>query len=210
MANNRNRKGVEESMSTLAPPPTAECEADLLKLALGGDRHAFGELTSIHQSRSLALAAGIVGNRDDALDVFQDSVLKAWQALDRFVPGKPFFPWFYRILRNGCIQQLRRRKVRFATSLSTINQDGNPLPDPIDQDAPQAHEILARDESSQLLACTLVRLTPKDREILMLKHFDGLTYRELADALSIPVGTVMSRLSTARKRLRNLLPENQF
>ncbi len=192
-------------MNQLASPPGKPLEKELLESALTGDRQAFGDLAALHQPRCLALAAGIVGNRDDALDVFQDSVLKAWGAFDRFVPGKPFFPWFYQILRNACIQQLRSRKIRHTSSLSTTNLEGNALPEPVDLSAPQPHELLAKDERSQHLANALARMSTNDREVLILKHFDGFTYREIADSLSIPVGTVMSRLSTARKRLRKLL-----
>ncbi|RMH01601.1 MAG: RNA polymerase sigma factor [Planctomycetota bacterium] len=205
MAESRPDPGVAAAMSVEAP--ARDREQELLAAALRGSREAFGELALLHQPRALAVATGILGNRTEAQDLVQESCLKAWQALDTFVPGRPFFPWYYRILRNACIQQLRRRKVRRSRSLQARDQDDEPLPEPADPQAPAPEEIVARDERSRLVGDALARLPAGDREILLLKHFDGLSYREIADALGIPVGTVMSRISTARRRLRKLLPD---
>lgn len=188
-----------------APPGSREQE--LLAAALAGDREAFGELALLHQSRAIAVAASILGNRDEARDLVQEACLKAFHALDSFVPGRPFFPWFYRILRNACIQQLRRRRLRRASPLQGAGVDGDPLPELADAAAPRPEELVERDEASRLVGHALTRLPARDREILLLKHFEGLSYKEIAEALAIPVGTVMSRLSTARQRLRQLLPE---
>ena len=182
-----------------ATAPTETRDQALLEQALQGDRVAYGQLADRYQARSLALATGILGNRDDALETLQEAYLKSWKALSLFVPGKPFFPWFYRILRNACIQRIRRRKIRQTLPFQAKNSDIA---------SPRPEELLAQDEASQLVAQALSRLLTSDREILTLKHFDGLTYREIADSLGIPVGTVMSRMSTARKRLRKLLPNN--
>jgi len=187
--------------------PLRETEAALLRSALQGDRAAFGRLVELHQPRALALATGILGNREEARDLLQEACLKAFRALKSFVPGRPFFPWFYRILRNACIQALRSRKVRRTVSLQRIDPQGDPFPEPADERTLPPGEIVARDEASQRVGKALVQLRPEDSEILILKHFDGLTYREIAEALSIPVGTVMSRLHAARRRLRRLVPE---
>ncbi len=191
-----------------ATAPTETRDQALLEQALQGDRVAYGQLADRYQARSLALATGILGNRDDALETLQEAYLKSWKALSLFVHGKPFFPCFYRILRNACIQRIRRRKIRQTLPFQAKNSDGDTLPEPVDIASPRPEELLAQDEASQLVAQALSRLLTSDREILTLKHFDGLTYREIADSLGIPVGTVMSRMSTARKRLRKLLPNN--
>lgn len=182
-------------------------ESALLQQALQGDRRAFGQLVSLHHSRALALATSLVGNREDARDLVQESCLKSYRALDRFVPGRPFFPWYYRILRNACIQHIRARKVRRSQPLTRTDPDGEAYGEPPDHDAPLPEELVSRDERSRLIGEALVRLSPADSEILILKHFDGLSYKEIAEALSIPVGTVMSRLHAARRRLRQLVPD---
>ncbi len=192
-------------MITAAPPENRE--QDLLDAALGGDREAFGELALLHQPRAIALAAGILGTREEAQDLVQEACLKAFRALDTFVPGRPFFPWYYRILRNACIQQLRRRKVRRAASLDRRDQDDEAVFELADATTPLPEELVDRDERSRRVGEALALLPAADREILLLKHFEGLPYKQIAEALSIPVGTVMSRISTARKRLRKLLPD---
>ncbi|HEX9794654.1 MAG TPA: sigma-70 family RNA polymerase sigma factor [Planctomycetota bacterium] len=198
---------VPEPMSALEAPPR-ERESALLDSALAGDRRAFGELVQLHQGRSLALATGIVGSREEALDLVQEACLKSWKALRTFVPGMPFFPWYYRILRNACIQHLRRRKVRRSVSLQGVDTEGEGFAHQFeDRDTPRPEEIFERDERSARLSEALVRLGSADAEILMLKHFQGLSYKQIAETLQIPVGTVMSRLHAARQRLRSLLPE---
>ena len=192
-------------MSAQAPP--RDDDALLLEAALSGDRRAFGELTVRHQARSLALATRLLGSRDEAHDAVQEAALRAYQALGSFVPGRPFYPWFYRILRNGCIQRLRSRKVRRSISLHLGAPEDDGLFDWPDARTLRPEDLLARSEVGEHIAAALVRLPPADAEILILKHFDGLSYKEIAEALSIPVGTVMSRLHTARRRLRNQVPE---
>lgn len=182
-------------------------EGELLQRSLRGDRKAYGELLSLHQPRALALATGIVGNREDALEMVQDASLKSFKGLPGFVPGKPFFPWFYRILRNTCIQHLRKRRLRRSLPLVPTHPDGESFGEPPDRDAPLPEEIVSRDERSRRVGAALVRMPPRDAEILILKHFDGLSYKEIAEALAVPAGTVMSRLHAARRRLRKMVPE---
>ncbi|TAH35927.1 MAG: sigma-70 family RNA polymerase sigma factor [Planctomycetota bacterium] len=202
--NSPRHSGVSVAMPAVPPQ---EAEANLLQRAIHGDRQAFGELLQRHQPRALALATELVGSREDARDLLQEAALKAWRALHGFVPGRPFFPWFYRILRNACIQHLRARKLRRSRSL-TVDADGETVVlEPSDRAAPLPEELFEQGERSRRLAQALVRLPPADAEILMLRHFQDLSYQEIAEALSIPVGTVMSRLHTARRRLRQLLPE---
>ena len=188
--------------------PTREREEALLRQAIGGDRTAYGDLLILHQPRALALATGIVGNREDALDLVQEACFKSYRALKSFIPGRPFFPWFYRILRNACIQHLRSRRVRRSVPLLRQVVGESHVIEPEDRSAMLPEDIVARDENSKRVGDALVRLASADAEILMLKHFDGLSYKEIAASLSIPVGTVMSRLHAARRRLRKLVPES--
>ncbi|MCH2112310.1 MAG: RNA polymerase sigma factor [Planctomycetes bacterium] len=192
-------------MTTVLAPPHQE--SNLIQEAFAGNREAFGQLTGLHLPRALALATGIVGNRLDAEEMVQEATLKAWKARDSFVQSRSFFPWFYRILRNHCIQFLRREKLRKTQSLEVQVDDATSIPVLADRSAPLPEELVQSSECGELIGTALSRLTPQDREVLVLKHFDGLTYRQIAEALTIPLGTVMSRLSSARKRLRALLPE---
>lgn len=160
-----------------------------------GSRDAFGEIVRTYMRRAYFGALALVGNREDALDVSQEAFVKAYRAIRRFDPERPFYPWFYRILRNLCFDLLRRRKTRAMGSLEVEAQDQRFNP-----------ELLAkRDESRRLVWAGIARLPDRDREILVMRHFEHLSYREIASALAIPEGTVMSRLFTARSRLRKEL-----
>jgi len=153
-----------------------------------GETDAFSHLVKKYQSQAIGHAVAILGSREDALDAVQQAFLDAYQALEKFDSSRRFYPWLYTILRNHCFNILASRKKHAAVSLDEA-------------------EILAQPKndscSSQvrLLERALRELSPEDRELLTLKHLDGLRYDELAERLGIPSGTVMSRLYYARKRL---------
>ena len=157
---------------------------------LAGDPEAFRTLVERYQARALAHAIAINRNRDDARDVVQEAFLNAHRALRTFDRERAFYPWFYAILRNCCYRQLASRR--------TDATDGEMRVDLLESPGVSVEERLAIEEA-------LAALAPADREIVMLRHFDGLSYAELAAALDIPAGTVMSRLFNARKRLRESL-----
>ena len=154
------------------------------------DREAFRTLVERYQGRALGHALAIMRNRDDALDVAQEAFLNAHQALRTFDRERAFYPWFYAILRNCCYRQLASRR--------TDATDSGIRMDLLESPRVSVEERAAIEEA-------LAALSPADREIVMLRHFDGLPYAELAAALDIPAGTIMSRLFNARKRLRESL-----
>ncbi len=160
-----------------------------------GSREAFGEIVTIYMRRAYVAALSILGNRDDALDVSQEAFLKAYRAIRRFDPDRPFYPWFYRILRNACFDWLRRRRNKPRSGLVMDIPDQRFRPD----------LLAGRDEVRVKVWEGIERLSERDREILVLRHFQHMSYREIAETLEIPQGTVMSRLFTARKKLRSEL-----
>lgn len=161
-----------------------------------GDTDAFHHLVRQYQGQAIAHATGILGNREDALDAVQEAFIDAFQALGRFDESRRFYPWFYVILRNRCYKSAAGRKRREADSL-------------------ESNEILAQTgalslEESLSLERALLELSAEDRELITLRHLDGLSYEELAEHLEIPRGTVMSRLFNVRKKLRNKLAQLNF
>jgi len=154
-----------------------------------GQTEAFGDLVRQYQSQAIGHALALLGNLPDALDAVQDSFVAAYQALGRFDASHRFYPWFYTILRNRCYKVLTSPARRPATDI-----------DEVQLLAPSADEALG-DEAAAVQR-VLQELTPEDRELLVLKHVDGLTYDELAQRLGVPAGTVMSRLYHARRRFR--------
>lgn len=173
-------------------------ERSVVARAKRGDRAAFGELVRAHQRRAYAAAYAIVGNRDEAVDLAQDAFVRAYRAMGRFDASMPFYPWLHRIVRNLCLNHLKRRGRRGETSLEALVEQGFDVHEPGD-DPVEAAE--AGDLREQIRAA-MSELTPAQAEILRLRHMVELSYSEIAECLGVPIGTVMSRLHAARKALR--------
>ena len=139
----------------------------------------------LHQSAAYAYA--VVGNREDAEDAVQEAAIKGFQAFARYDPSRPFKGWWFTILRNCCRDLMRRRQSR----PSTVSIEHVSLPPQTSPSADQYHDLRA----------AMDQLSPAHREILELRYFGGCSYREIASALSLPEGTVMSRLYAARLAL---------
>ncbi len=194
-------------MSRLTPQHTVSPgDAELVERARQGDREAFRVLVERYQRKVAALAVGMLRNREDALDVVQDTFTKAYQSLDKFKGDSTFYTWIYRIGVNLCIDH-QRRESRYV-------QLGNDADEAADEVAPPSAEDLERDEPyeqarSAELGASLVEaineLTPEHRAVILLREVDGLSYEEISQVLACPKGTVMSRLHYARRHLQTRL-----
>jgi len=153
-----------------------------------GETEAFNHLVKKYQSQALGHAVAILGSREDALDAVQQAFLDAYRTLEKFDSSRRFYPWLYTILRNHCFNILASRKKHAAVSLDEV-------------DILEQPKNGARSSEVALLERAMRELSSEDRELLTLKHLDGLRYEELSERLGIPSGTVMSRLYYARKRL---------
>lgn len=178
-------------------------EAAVLGDACLGDRRAFGMLVYHYQRQAYAVAYSFVGNREDALELAQESFARAYKAMDRFDASLPFYPWLYRIIKNTCLNHLKKRKRRGEVSLDGMQETGFDVV----SGGESVDKYLHRDDLRLRLAGALEKLPEDHREILVLRHFQELSYKEIADCLGIPQGTVMSRLHAARKNLRGCLEE---
>ena len=145
--------------------------------------------------RSYVAAYRILGNADQARDACQEAAARALSARDRYDHDRPFYPWFYRILKNHCLDHLKRRRRTIPVG------DGPPRVD----EAPTAEGQAVQDERARALSRAVEGLPMDLREIIELRHFQDLSYEEMAEVLACPVGTVMSRLYRARKQLRQAL-----
>jgi RNA polymerase sigma-70 factor (ECF subfamily) len=168
-------------------------DADAVRRCRQGEVEAFGQLVQKYQRRALAHARALTGNDADAADVAQDAFLDAFRHLGRFDESREFYPWFYVLLRNRCFKRWALLQERAGTR-EVIETAAPPGGSP---------------EELYDLRSALDGLTVGDRELIVLKHWDGWTYDELADRLGIPRGTVMSRLFHARQRLKVLMSERQ-
>lgn len=170
-----------------------------------GDTLAFDELTQALRNRAFRLARAWVGSREDALELSQEAFLKTYRARDTYRDGEPFLPWFHRILRNTCYSFLRQSKRMRPRSLSGGHEPDEPDWEIADDGEPAPEDGVGDEERRTLFYQGFRRLSARDREILGLRHFQELSYAEIARALGIPEGTVMSRLFHARARLRAAL-----
>ena len=171
-------------------------EDDLTRRSQRGDPEAFGLLVKRYAGRATALAAVLVGNHADAVDLSQEAFVRAWRHIGSFRGHSSFFAWYCRILRNACFSWLKRRRRTGAVPL---------VDDRYAAGAPDPAVLAERSDEIDRLWAAIFRLSTEHREIIMLAHFQDLSYKEMAAALEIPVGTVMSRLHGARKKLRTQL-----
>lgn len=176
-------------------------EGAIVLQAQRGDRAAFGELTKLYQRRAYAIAYGFVGNREDALELAQEAFVRAYRAMSRFDTRLPFYPWLYRIVKNTCLNHLKKRRRRGETSLDGLMESGFDAVSP----GPGPERQAALGDLRVSIAVALEALNADHREIITLRHVHELSYREIAECLNIPQGTVMSRLHAARRSLRTAL-----
>ncbi len=174
-------------------------ERELVLRAQAGDRRAFGELVNRYMRRAYYAALGLVGSPDDAMDLSQEAFARAFRARASIDPERPFYAWLYQIVRRLCFNFVRDRRTRLrrmeeATAYLVDQAGSGAVRDDPARNAERA-ELRAR------VSAAIERLPEREREVLVLKEFEDLRYREIAELLGIPMGTVMSRLYTARRNL---------
>jgi RNA polymerase sigma-70 factor (ECF subfamily) len=142
----------------------------------------------------------LTGNRDEAEDLVQEAYVKALKGFSSFAPGTNFRAWMYRILRNTFLTSRTGLKA-----MVSLDDEENPIAEPAASDDPESL-LLARVDQEQIRRA-LEQLPVQHREIVLLCDVEEMTYKEIAELMNIPLGTVMSRLSRARKAMRGLLSE---
>lgn len=172
----------------------------LVGRARSGDQAACAELFRRHRDDAYRLAYRQLGNEHDALDVVQESMIKAFGALADFDGRSGFRTWLMRIVVNTALDWGRRRSRRGSVQLGDGTGGPADIPEPADDDDPA--QRLHREDLRRALDRALDRLTPALRSTFVLFAESGLSYKEIAEALGIPVGTVMSRIHSAREKLQ--------
>jgi RNA polymerase sigma-70 factor (ECF subfamily) len=180
--------------------PDQSPEAEWVRLTQAGDKEAFGKLVKAHMRQAYYVALGFLGNHDDALDASQEAFVRAYDAMSHFDPSKRFFTWYYAILRNHCLNMLRRKSIQ-PIPFSGIDRE---TPGRLASGEP-AGDQLERSESHAVIWKAIWSLDPDDRQLIVARDILGTPYAMLAELLDVPVGTVMSRLYHARRRLRTAL-----
>jgi len=178
-------------------------ESALIKAAQSGDVNAFNSLVLAYQQIAYNVAYRVLGNRDAARDATQDGFIRAFRALSQYRGGS-YKSWLLRIVTNCCYDQMRAKKRRPSTPLDDLVEDDEHttiLAD--DTETPEAHA--EREELGVLLQRALKSLPEDQRMVVVLCDVQGLSYEEAANACSVALGTVKSRLSRARGKMRDYL-----
>jgi RNA polymerase sigma-70 factor (ECF subfamily) len=184
-------------MGETKPDRSAVPDAEIVQLVVAGETDAFDELVRRTRRPAYRLARRITRNHEDADDVVQDSYVKAFRALSRFDPQRAFLPWFLTIVARSALSAIRQGARRATVPLDEPGPDGTTLADRISDSPPDADAMRRLLDAEEALA----RLPDDQRAILALRVDGDLPYSEIASALEIPVGTVMSRLARAREAL---------
>jgi len=179
---------------------------DLVSRTRNGDRDAFRVLVERYQRKIAALALGMLRNREDAMDIVQETFTKAYQNLDRFKGDAAFYTWLYRIAVNLCVDHQRRGAKQQLTALDVDDRhEAAPLAPP---DGPRPDQPFERARDAEIatgVRAAIDELTPDHRAVILLREVEGLSYSEISQVLDCPKGTVMSRLHYARRQLQGRL-----
>lgn len=178
----------------------------LVELALDADDTAFDRLVVRYQRRLTAFLCQLVGDGETARELTQETFIRAWSALARFDPSYRFSTWLFRIAHNLGVDHLRRRRVA-TVSLVRHDSDGEEVTVTVVDDSKDPLGHLTNRELSDQIRLAIEGLRPEYRELVLLRHFAGLSYQEIAELKEIPLGTVKNKLFRAHTVLRNALVE---
>jgi RNA polymerase sigma-70 factor (ECF subfamily) len=165
-------------------------EKEILAQVQKGKTQAYQHIVHRYMQTAYYIALGFVHNHQDALDLSQDSFIKAFRSIKSFDINRDFFPWFYRILKNLCIDHFKRIRCRREVPLEEV-------------------KILVHDKEDKEMKEAMWRgieeLSFEQREIIILRYFRGYSYQEIAEITGKPIGTVMSSLHYAKKKLKEMV-----
>jgi len=184
-------------------------DKELVRKSLGGDSGAFAAIVERYQHRVYNIAFRMTGDREDSLDLAQESFIRVFRALHGFKGDSSLSTWIYRIANNVVVDELRKRqrrpKVVQSTDAVLSHEDGEhtfELSSPL-EDTPE--QVVLRKEKRQEIQLALLQLSAEHRAVLVMRDVEGLSYEEIAEIFMLNVGTVKSRLNRARLALREKL-----
>lgn len=157
----------------------------------------FEKYVKLNMRRAYASAFAILGSHDDAMEISQQAFINAYKSFHLFDKSKNFYTWYYKILKNLCLNLIRDSKRKKNVSILYAVQ----------KEVESPENTFIKNEQIEAVNIALNKLEPEEREILILKEFENYSYKELSEILNIPQGTVMSRLYYSRKKLAKLISE---
>jgi len=180
-------------------------DQELVGAAKKGDMRAFEELVARHRDKIYARAFSMMRNEDEATDLSQEAWVKSWQRLKQFQGDSSFGTWMTRIVINLCLDQLRRRKRQRTESIEEMNEETGGVERQMPVVNPNPTERLERGELRKKIDAALNQLSHEHRTALVLHEFEDMEYKEIAKTMQCSIGTVMSRLFYARRKMAVLL-----
>ena len=183
-------------------------EKALVQQAKAGDRNAFAALVSAYEGKIYNLALRYLGNREDAMDASQEVFLRVFRFLPGFQEESGFSTWIYRIGVNVCKDMLVKRNKRNELSLELPDDEDDYRTVEVADERYDPQAIVEQSDLRESLASAIAELPQQQREMIVLRDIQGLSYEEIGQVLCLESGTVKSRLSRAREKLRNFLTQN--
>src|SRR5262245_7205019 len=189
----------------LPPDKSGHDDIRLVNAAKRGDMDSFEVLVARHRDKIFARAFSMMRNEDEALDLSQEAWVKGWQRLKQFQGDSSFVTWMTRIVINLCLDQLRKHKRQRAESIELMEEESGG----VERQMPIVHVNptagLERRELRQRIDKAMGQLSYEHRTVLILHEFEELEYKEIARRMGCSIGTVMSRLFYARRKMANLM-----
>jgi len=177
----------------------------LVKAARRGNMQAFEELVARHRDKIFARAFSMMRNEDDAVDLSQEAWVKGWQRLKQFQGESSFATWMTRIVINLCLDQLRRQKRHRTESIEGMDEESGGVERQMPVVTVNPTERLERGELRKKIDGAMGKLSEEHRTVLVLHEFEEMEYKEIAKTVDCSIGTVMSRLFYARRKMAALL-----
>jgi len=191
--------------ATLRPDYLSADDVQLVAWSKGGDTDAFEQLVHRHRDKIYARAMIMMRNEDEAMDFSQEAWVKGWQRLHQFQGDSSFATWMTRIVINVCLDELRKKKRMRAESIEEMDEESGGVERQMPVQLTNPTEGLESTEVRKRIDEALGKLSEAHRTVIMLHEFEGLEYKDVAKRVGISIGTVMSRLFYARRRLASLL-----
>src|SRR6186713_469663 len=182
-------------------------DEELVKSAQQGDMAAFEELVARHRDKIYARAFSMLRNEEEATDLSQEAWVKGWQRLVQFQGDSSFATWMTRIVINLCLDQLRKKKRQRAESIEEMDEESGGVERQMPVVTINPTERLERAELRQRIDKALSQLSETHRTVLVLHEFEHMEYKNIAKTMNCSIGTVMSRLFYARRKMAALLQD---
>lgn len=189
----------------MLPKKSDDQDLQWVRKAQGGDKAAYGHLVNRYYEMVLAVSFGVLRERESSRDVTQDVFLKVFREIGKFREESRFKTWLYRVAMNAAIDEARKRRPQVSLDQTDASEDMEKMPFVLPDRSPGPREEVSAKERRSRVVKAIDKLSPDHRAVLVLREWEDLSYEEIADTLGIEIGTVMSRLFYARKKLGEIL-----